>query len=103
MKDNALPVTRAVIQTVRKLRQDRGLSTRQLAELMTASGYPTKRATLAAAETGLRKEVSIDWIWAVSQALNVSLKVIVQGPDCSGCMDDPPAGFSCNSCGRVSA
>jgi transcriptional regulator with XRE-family HTH domain len=101
MRPETLPVSAAVIRTVRKLRKDRGLTAAQLAGLMCDVGYSISRTALAQAESGQRKEVSIDWVWAVSSALNVPIKNIIYGPDCTKCSDAPPPGYSCNACGKA--
>jgi transcriptional regulator with XRE-family HTH domain len=99
VKSDVLPISAAVIKTVRNLRKAQGISAKELARLMGECGYGTSRTSVAQAECGYRKEVSIDWVSAASQALGVSIKTVLYGPDCTVCNDNPPAGFTCNSCG----
>lgn len=100
MKNSALPITRTIVQRLRKMRRDRGLSAQAFAQLMTNSGYPVTREAIAAAENDYRKEISVDWLWAASTALGVPVKIVWYGPDCTACEDAPPSGFTCNVCGK---
>lgn len=97
-----MPITAAVINRVRTLRRSRGITAKELAKLMGEYGYKTTRTALAQAESGYRKEVSVDWLWSVSQALRVPVNMVLFGPDCTACDDIPPSGYSCNTCGRGS-
>lgn len=99
MKKAMLPISSAIAERVRAIRMDKGVSALELSTRMTNLGYPTSRVSVAQTETGYRKEISADWIWAAAQALGVSLKLLYQGPDCQVCSDAPPPGFSCNYCG----
>lgn len=99
MKKNMLPISSAIAGRVRALRLDKGISALELSTRMTNLGYPTSRVSVAQTETGYRKEVSADWIWAAAQSLGVPFKLLYQGPDCDRCKDDPPTGFTCNACG----
>lgn len=95
-----LPYSRAVISTVRTMRKHRGMTAERLAQLMDEAGYATTRASIASAEIGRIKEISIDWLWAASYALNAPVKMILFGPDCTHCTDKPPPGYTCNRCGK---
>lgn len=95
-----LPFSRAVIETVRQMRQRKGISGEQLARLMTKAGYSIQRPSIASAENGRIKEISVDWVWAASEALHTPVKMILFGPDCRRCSDAPPTGFTCNHCGK---
>ena len=99
MSDTLL-ISEVVIARVRELRKKRGITALRLAELMTGGGYRTSRVAIAQAETGHRKEVSVDWTWAAARALDVPVKALLLGPDCFTCADSPAEGFTCNSCGR---
>lgn len=94
-----MPISEAVIGRVRSLRKGRGLTAKELAQIMTDCGYPTTRTAIAQAECGYRKEISVDWLWSASQALRVPVNKVLFGPDCATCDDNPPVGFTCNSCG----
>lgn len=98
-KVQTLPVSAEVIARVRKLRQDRNISARKLAELMAATGFPATRTSVAQGECGYLKAVSVDWVVAAAKALDVSADVIFRGPKCASCVDAPPQGFTCNACG----
>ena len=98
MTSQALPVTAEVIERVRVLRKERGLSARDLADRMTAGGYATSRTAIAQGECGYRKEVSVDWVVAVARALGVPPELVFRGPNCTACNDMPPKGFSCYAC-----
>lgn len=94
----ALPVTAVVIDRVRTLRKERGISAAVLAERMTSGGYPVSRTSIAQGECGYRKEVSVDWVVAVAKALGVPPELVFRGPSCTACNDMPPKGFSCYAC-----
>lgn len=93
-----LPVSKAVIDRVARLRKGRRISALKFAALMSEAGYPCSRSTIAQTEGGYRKEISVDWLWAASTALNIPVKSLLLGPECPSCHDDPPSGFTCNSC-----
>lgn len=97
---NQLPVTTDVVRRIRALRHRHGMSAQALADLMTQHGYPVLRSAIALAENGRRHEISVDWLAAAAQALNVSITTLWHGPACLQCSDSPPGGYSCNACGR---
>lgn len=101
MTPGTRPVSAAVIARVRRLRKDRRISAQQLADRMNQLGYTTSRGGIARAETGDRREISVDWLFAACNALGVPMTSVLYGPNCTVCHDVPPHGYSCNACGKA--
>lgn len=95
------PISAEVIAKLRALRQIQKVSAQELAERMSAAGYPIKRSVIANLESGRREEVSVDHLVAAAQALGTTAAAILNGPMpvCPICENEPPAGFTCNTCG----
>lgn len=95
------PVSAAVIAALRSIRQAQHVSARELAERMTALGYPMARSVVANAESGRRAEVSVDHLAFAALALGVDAATVLRGitNPCPHCHGKPPEGFTCNTCG----
>lgn len=98
-----LPASAAVMARIRKLRELRSLTQKELAQRITAAGYPVGRVALAQSEVGSRKEIPIDFVLAAAAAFDVPIETLLHDPDCPQCSDAPPDGFSCLVCGKASA
>ncbi len=59
------------------------------------------RSQIANIEVG-RGEPSMPVFIACVRALGVSADTLITEPDCAGCQDMPPPGFTCNACGLSS-
>lgn len=95
------PVTAAVVRGLRSARKTRGVSAQELAERMTATGYPMKRSVIANVESGRRAEISVDYLAAAAAALELDAPSVLRSvvAPCPQCKGDPPTGFTCNTCG----
>jgi transcriptional regulator with XRE-family HTH domain len=94
-----LPVTHVAIQRIRDIRKRRDMTVADLAERMTKAGYKTDRTLIAHAERGIRREISVDWLMAAAEVLNVPPASLLGKPSCEQCYDVPPPGFACTKCG----
>ena len=95
------PVSAAVINELTQIRRARKVSAQELANRMTAAGYPIKRSVIANLESGRREEISVDHLAAAALALGHSASAILRRATspCPTCKAEPPAGFTCNTCG----
>jgi len=55
-------------------------------------------AVLHKMENGRRLPSLTEYV-AICRALSIDAGLLVREPDCRACGDDPPAGFTCNTCG----
>lgn len=94
------PVSARVVAGLRALRIERKISAQELADGMTAAGYPIKRSVIANLESGRRAEVSVDHLAAAAQALGVDAAALLRRvtAPCPHCKGQPPVGFTCNTC-----
>lgn len=87
---------------VRRLRQEAGWSQSDLAEAMTNRGYGMHQVTVGKVETAQRP-TRLAEVAAFAITLNVAVEDLLQPmPPCEQCEDEPPHGFTCNTCGRSS-
>lgn len=95
------PVTAAVVAELRSLRQAQKVSAQQLADRMTELGYPIQRSVIANCESGRRSEISVDHLAIAARALGVDAATLLRRvtAPCPHCNGQPPAGFTCNTCG----
>lgn len=95
-----LPVSAEVVAKVRKLRQIQKVSAQQLADRMTELGFTISRGVLANIESGRVASVSVDFLDAAARALGTDAVALLARPVvCPACKGEPPAGFTCNTCG----
>ena len=94
------PVSAEVIAKLRTLRKIQKVSAQMLADRMTELGYPIQRTVIANLENGRRSEVSIDHVVGAARALGTTVLALLEEPVvCPQCKGEPPAGFTCNTCG----
>lgn len=67
-------------QRVIALRKERDWSARDLADQLTAAGFPTKRAALANFENGRRRDVTIGELFAFARVFGVPPILLFGGP-----------------------
>lgn len=99
-------VSRTVGQNVKRLREARGLSGRQLAARVQANGFRYNHSTLTRMEAGSNGKgghpaVTVDHLVALATALDVRPDQLLTEPRCTACFDAPPPGFSCRTCGAA--
>ena len=104
-------VSRAVATTARRIREARGLTIRDLAAKVEAQGGRMNPSSLQRIELGYHgqasesrslRPVTVDELVALATALDVAPELLLHGPKCATCMDAPPPGFSCKTCGAES-
>lgn len=89
-----------IVARMRLLRERRGLSCEQLAELMCEQGTHITRSIIANLESGRKNYLSVDDAVSAAAALGVSLEYLLfgNGASCENCKDEPPLDFTCNFC-----
>jgi transcriptional regulator with XRE-family HTH domain len=97
------PVTHVAIDRIRAVRKQRGMTAAALAEGMTRAGYRVERTWIVKAENGGRQEISVDWLMAAAEVLDVPPASLLGKPSCEQCYDTPPPGFACTTCGATAA
>lgn len=97
-------VSASVVRELRLARQWQNVSAQELANRMTALGYPMKRSVIANAESGRRAEISVDHLAAAANALGIDAVTLLRAvvAPCPNCQGAPPIGFTCNTCGGKS-
>jgi len=95
------PVSQRIVKNLRAMRRARRISTLALSEMITDAGYPVSGQILRNQELGRVGHVSIDFVLAVCQALDVALIDLTSEFLCQQCHSFPPVGFTCNECGTV--
>lgn len=99
---NPQPLAAEVYAKIRTLRKIRRMSVQKLADQMTAQGYKISRAQAAAGEVGLRQTMPIDFADHAARALGTTLvDLLTQPAACPNCKGEPPAGFTCSTCGTA--
>lgn len=97
-KKNPLgPVGEQLRDNIRRLREERGFSYQRLSELLAELGRPIPTLGLSRLERGERR-VDADDLVALAKALGTDI-VQLLGLGCPACLDRPPSGFSCRTCG----
>lgn len=90
-------------EIIREKRTAAGLSQARLADLMTGYGFPWRQQTVVPAENGLRS-VNIGEAAALAVILHFEAELSMLGAElpelCGTCLGAPPAGFTCNTCGK---
>ncbi|MFI1165593.1 helix-turn-helix domain-containing protein [Streptomyces sp. NPDC020801] len=96
------PITARVLRELTAIRRQMKVSAQELADRMTAAGYPIKRSVIANLETGRREEVSVGHLAIAAQVLGVDAATILRhAAPCPRCHNEPPAGFACQTCGTA--
>ena len=95
-----LPLSAELFGKLRTLRKIHGVSARELADRMTAQGFQIKRSVIANCESGRVRSLSVDYADHAARALGITLVQLITEPAvCPKCGGEPPAGFTCNTCG----
>jgi hypothetical protein len=88
----------AVRENIRRLRAAQGFSTRQLELRLAMLGRPIPSSGITRLELGQRR-VDVDDLVALATAFNVTPGQLLTPFDCTVCHGQPPAGFTCQTCG----
>nr|WP_238356310.1 helix-turn-helix transcriptional regulator [Kribbella italica] len=86
---------------MRQRRDALGISQKVLARKVSLERGWTEQATIARIETG-KRGVSLADAIALAQALSCELGDLLTPVKCQACKDNPPAGYSCQTCGTSS-
>lgn len=92
--------SRQVMAAMRNLRRQRGISLAALADRLGDQGVICNRAMLTNQETGRRQEMSVDQVVALAKVFGVAIDDLLANI-CETCRNEPPAGYTCNTCGRT--
>lgn len=96
------PISAEVIAKLRALRQIQKVSARQLADQVTALGYEVSGSVIANYESGKKATLPVDFLVLAAKALGTTAEALLTEPvRCPSCMGEPPAGFTCNTCGAA--
>ena len=93
-------LNRAVFARVNALRKSRGWSMQRLAGEVTRIGRPITRTSLNDLSTRPEARCPADLLFALADVFGIAVDEFLD-PICDTCKGQPPAGFACNSCGRV--
>lgn len=99
------PAERQFAVVMREAREARGLPQGQFAGEMARRGCPGwVQQTVTRVETG-RRMVRLSEAMAAASILGIDLGAFALGDPapyqaCANCSDEPPAGFTCNACGK---
>jgi transcriptional regulator with XRE-family HTH domain len=92
------PAGNNVRRNIRRHRERRGWSYKELSERLTQVGRGIHIVDLGWVETGERR-VDVDDLVALAAALEVGVEDLLQPPaDCDTCHGAPPPGFMCLEC-----
>ena len=99
-----LPASRIVAAHVHALRTARGWSLREVGRLTEATGKPVGYLTIGRLERNRDRArpavaVIVDDLVALAAVFGVKPEQLLTAPDCFVCMDKPPVGFACRTCG----
>lgn len=94
-------VVTSVVDRMRQLRKEKGMTAQALEDALAEVGVTFTRAIIANLETGRRDDLKLREIVALAYVFGVALDWLIlgSGPRCMFCMDNPPIGFICSSCG----
>lgn len=103
-RTDELTVSRTVGANVRNLRTMRGWSQRALARNTEVTGKPVGFSTICRMEKASAPDappvaVYVDDVVSLAATLNVTVHQLITTPNCPACMDSPPPGFACRTCG----
>lgn len=99
------PTGRAVAANLKRLRQSRGMTLRQLSAELASRGRALSIDALNQIENGADEDqrrfrrVDVDDLTALAAAFAVPAATLLEVPDCAVCFAAPPPGFTCRTCG----
>jgi len=96
------PAGRNVRSNVRRLREDRRWSYREVADQTARAGHPIPVLELSGIDAGTRR-VDVDELVALAAVFDVGPEQLLGPPaDCENCHGAPPPGFICARCEAAS-
>lgn len=105
-RTNDLTISRTVGANVHTLRTMHGWSQRALARQTETTGKPVgfstiRRIETASDPTAIPVAIYVDDVVSLATALGVTIQRLITPPNCRACMDQPPPGFACRTCGAT--
>lgn len=105
--DNEVRISRIVADNTRRLRESQGLSIRGLAAKIQANGHRMGPSSLTRIELGVHAQgslraVTVDELVWLAEAFGITPEALLTRPKCVACLDTPPPGFTCRTCGAES-
>lgn len=99
-----LPASRIVGAHIHALRTARGWSLREVARQAEVAGKPIGFATIGRIESNRDPEqaavaVIVDDLVTLASLFGLKPEQLLTAPNCFICMDKPPVGFACRTCG----
>ena len=99
-----LPVSRIVGAHIHTLRTARNWSLRNVARLAETAGKPIGYTTIGRIESNrdpaqAAVAVIVDDLVALATVFGLRPEQLLTRPGCFACMDKPPSGFTCRTCG----
>jgi transcriptional regulator with XRE-family HTH domain len=99
-----LPVSRIVGAHIHALRTARGWSLREVARQTQVAGKPIGYTTIGRIENGRDPgqpavAAIVDDLVALATVFGLRPEQLLTAPACFICMDKPPPGFACRTCG----
>lgn len=92
------PTGNNVRRNIRRLREQRRWSYREVEERLSRAGRAISPLELSAIDTGERR-VDVDELVALAAVFDLSIEELLQPPaDCRTCHGAPPRGFMCMEC-----
>lgn len=102
MTDAQQPPSYWVAVNMRRFRQKLGWTQTQFGEKL---GWTKVTVSVAELSNGRRsRKFGVDEVAQIADALGVTVNDMISPiPPCERCSDEPPEGFTCNTCGRSGA
>lgn len=92
------PISEIVGANVRRVREVRGMSMRDLAAALKEADWPIYASGIGRLENGGRR-IDVDDLVMIAKALDVPPIDLLEPWECDVCHGQPPAGFACETCG----
>jgi transcriptional regulator with XRE-family HTH domain len=86
-------------ENIRRIRTMRAWTYVDLAARLAAAGRPIPVLGLRRLEDGKRRADADDLV-ALAAVFGVGVQQLLDAPSCADCGSAPPAGYTCNTCGR---
>ncbi|NUS83697.1 MAG: helix-turn-helix transcriptional regulator [Streptomyces sp.] len=99
-----LPASRIVGAHIHTLRTARGWTLREVARQAEAAGKPIGYTTIGRLENNRHPDhpvvaVIVDDLVTLAAVFGIRPEQLLTPPNCFTCMDKPPTGFTCRTCG----
>lgn len=89
------------MRQIRKRRRAQGWSNAELARRLDEAGMPIGQSTLRNSDTGRRRDMTVDELYAFAEVLGTTPMALVETELCDTCQGTPPPGFECRTCGVI--